>query len=265
MPTTTMDTLPLWALFLAAVASILLSLTVGFRAGLLRRKQAEGEPEGPVGSVAGATLGLLAFMLAFTFGMTANRFDTRKQLLLDEVNALGTAALRADLLPEPHRAECRELLKRYVDLRVEMPRDVRKLPQALKESEALQDQLWSHAMALARADMNSDIGALFVESLNTVIDLHTSRVTVALKYRIPAMIWYALILLTILSMAAVGYHFGILGRSSAAVHLILALSFSLVFLLIADLDRGASGLLKVSQQPMIDLQQKLSHPVQKLK
>jgi hypothetical protein len=254
------EQLPLWAVFAVNVAIVLLAVTCGYRAGLLRRKLAEGEPEGAVGSVVGATLGLLAFMLAFTFGMTANRFDTRKQLLLDEVNALGTASLRADLLPEPHRTACRDLLRQYVDLRVQTGLDPKILPLGLEESARIQQALWSHAMALARADMNSDIGALFVESLNTVIELHTSRVTVGLKYRIPPRIWQVLIALTILSMTSVGYHFGIVGRSSFAAHLLLAISFSLVVLLVADLDRAASGLLKVSQQPMIELQQRLAAP-----
>ena len=258
MPTFSTYELPIWAFFLIMVATVLISLGLGYWAGILRRKRTEGEPEGPIGGVVGATLGLLAFMLAFTFGVTANRLDARKQLLLDEVNTLGTAALRADLLPEPHRAECRALLRRYVDARVRGTSDFSKLMESLQETEQIQRELWSHGVALARADMNSDIGALFIESLNSVVEIHNSRLTVALQYRIPKVIWCVLILLTFLSMAAVGYQFGIIGRCSVAEIVILALSFSLVVVLIADLDRGAQGLLKVNQQPMIDLQSRLS-------
>lgn len=249
---------PLWVIFAIMVATILISLTIGYRAGILVRKRAEGEPEGPIGGVVGATLGLLAFMLAFTFGVTTNRFDTRKQLLLDEVNALGTAALRADLLPEPHRTECARLIGQYVDARVLGASDISRLPETLKTTERIQSDLWSHAVALARADMNSDIGALFVESINSIVELHRSRTTVALQYRIPPVVWQILLLLTFLSMVAVGYQFGITGRYSAAEILILALSFSLVVVLIADLDRATNGLVTVNQQPMIDLQQRLS-------
>lgn len=250
--------MPLWALFAIMVATILTSLTIGYRAGIVVRKRAEGEPEGPIGGVVGATLGLLAFMLAFTFGVATNRFDTRKQLLLDEVNALGTAAMRADLLPEPHRTECGRLLRQYVDARVLLTSDLSRLTETLQATEGFQAELWSHAVALARADMNSDIGALFVESINALVELHRSRTTVALQYRIPPVVWQFLLLLTILSMVAVGYQFGIAGRYSAAETLILALSFSLVVTLIADLDRSISGIVKVNQQPMLDLQQRLS-------
>jgi hypothetical protein len=256
MPVIHADSIPIWAVFLLFVATVMAAVTAGCRIGLLRSRKGGGEPEGPAGSVVGAALGLLAFMLAFTFGITAGRLDTRKQLLLDEVNAIGTAALRAQLLPEPHRSECRALLRAYVAGRAAITPAT--LPQMIREAEGIQSELWAHAVALARADMNSDIGALFAEALNEVFDLHTSRVTVGGKYRIPPMIWGVLIALTVLSMAAVGYQFGVLGRTGVAFHLVLAVSFSLVVTLIADLDRGTSSLLKVSQQPMVDLQARLA-------
>jgi hypothetical protein len=253
--------IPLGGVFLVSVVVVLLSVTAGYYTGLWRRKRSPAEAEGPVGSVVGALLGLLAFLLAFTFGIAANRFDTRKQLLLDEVNAIGTASLRAELLPEPHRAECLKLLRRYVDIRVELTDHPEKIAEALAESEAIQKQLWAQAVALARADMNSDIGALFVESLNAVFDLQTSRTTVALQYRIPSGVWFGLLLVTIFSMAGVGYQFGLAGRRNPAVHLAMAITFSAVVLLIADLDRTTQGVLRVSQQPMLELQQKLNKPV----
>lgn len=249
---------PLWALFVISILLVLLSIRVGFHIGTVRRNKAGEVPEGPIGSVVGAVLGLLAFMLAFTFSLASNRFDTRKQLLLDEVNAIGTAALRAELFAEPYKSRILPLLKQYVDVRVSISTNVNGVGRAIKESEALQSELWGLAAELARADMNSDIGALFVESLNEMIDLHTARVTVATQYRVLPVIWLVLGCLTMFSMAGVGYQFGILNRSSFSAHLILALSFSMVVLLIVDLDRATSGSLKVSQQPMIDLQTKLA-------
>ncbi|UCG34340.1 MAG: hypothetical protein JSU68_06815, partial [Phycisphaerales bacterium] len=213
--------------------------------------------EGAVGSVVGATLGLLAFMLAFTFGMAASRRESRRELLLEEVNAIGTTFLRTDLISEPHRTEARRLLRKYVDLRLDVYGHPEKLPETLKESEKLQEQLWQHAAALADADLkNPDIVSLFVDSLNETIDLQTKRVVVG-RYRIPTIIWSVFCLLTILSMAAVGYHFGQSGKGNFLVHLVLALSFSVVVFLIADLDRAAEGWLKVSNQPMMELRQQL--------
>ena len=108
--TTVLDVLPLWGLFLAIVVLVLAAIEGGYRLGSYRHRQSGREKEAPVGAMVGATLGLLAFMLAFTFGMAASRFDTRKQLVLDEANAIGTTYLRAAMLPE-RRDEIRALLR----------------------------------------------------------------------------------------------------------------------------------------------------------
>jgi hypothetical protein len=132
------------------------------------------------------------------------------------------------------------------------------LPQALVDSVALHDQLWSQVTDLSEQYKDSVLFGLYTQALNDVIDLHTKRVTVALQYRIPSSIWLALYFLTILAMAAVGYHFGISGSGNYWISLLLAFAFSAIILLIADLDRPLEGLLKVNQKPMIELQQQLS-------
>lgn len=247
------EQIPLWLVFLISVGLVLLSIKAGISLARARQKGSP-ESEGPIGSVVGATLGLLAFMLAFTFGIAAARRDTKKDLLLDEVNAIGTTYLRASLIPEPHRSEVRKLLRRYVDVRVESYGHREKLPQAIEESKRIHDQLWVHAAALADANLkNPDIASLFVDSLNETIDFQTKRVTVGF-YHIPGFIWSVLAALTIVSMAVVGYQFGHSARGNWLIATALAVTFSLVIILIADLDRVSSGWLKVSNQPMIALQ-----------
>ena len=251
-----LDRIPLTVLFILTVGLVLGAITVGIRLGALRKKRLGNEPEGPVGSVAGAVLGLLAFLLAFTFSIASSRFDTRKQLLLDEVNAIRTAALRADLLPEPHRTQCRDQIRKYVDVRLTVIRGSQDVEKILAESEAAHHELWSHAVSLAKADMNSDIGALFVESLNQVIELHNSRKTVALQYRVPPRVWTGLLVLTLLSMGIVGYQFGLSGRGDLLVNLTMAITFAIVFDLIVRLDRPAGGMM-VDPRPMIQLREAL--------
>src|SRR5262245_8635230 len=75
---------------------------------LFRRSHREtgvgGSDGGDDGYVVSAVLGLLALLLGFTFSLAADRFDTRRILVLEEANAIGTTYLRAQLLTEPHRA-----------------------------------------------------------------------------------------------------------------------------------------------------------------
>lgn len=251
-----LDRYDLGVVSVGAFAVVLASIALGYALGRLQLKRGVEHGDAPVGSVVGAMLGLLAFILAFTFGIVSSRFDSRKQLLLDDVNAIATATLRSDLLPEPHRTECRALMKRYLDLRVAAIRDHSRIPGLVAESESLQVRLWEHAVALARLDMNTDIGALYVEALNDLADTQRSRITVGLLYRIPSVIWTGLIWITVASMTAVGYQFGLAGRMSWVMALTLAVTFSSVVVLIARLDRTERGAILVDQRPMIELQQR---------
>jgi hypothetical protein len=252
------DILPLGIIYLLTVAIVYLSILAGILLARFWRIHAREEKEEAVNTAVGAVLALLAFILAFTFSLTASRFDSRKQLLLDEVNAIGTVFLRAGLIPEPQRTEVRRLLKSYVDIRVNLTKHPETVLQAIKQSEELQDQMWTHAEALAQLDLkNPDIVSLFVDSLNEMIDLQTSRVVVALIYRIPNLMWYALLGITVIAMTSVGYLFGKSAKINWPLILLLAFAFSVVIALIADLDRMGGGLIKINQQPMFDLQKKI--------
>src|SRR4029450_4474033 len=112
-----LDPFPLWTLLPLTIAIAVISVELGFRAALYR-KQRSAEPEAPSAGMVGATLGLLAFMLAFTFGLAGARFEARRQLVQTEPNPLPPPYLRTELLPEPMRTDSQALLKEYVDARL---------------------------------------------------------------------------------------------------------------------------------------------------
>jgi hypothetical protein len=253
-----LDALPLWGLFMAFLLVVLLSVECGYRIGKYRRSQSEEEKEAPVGAMVGATLGLLAFMLAFTFGMAASRFDARKQVLLDEANAIGTTYLRAAILPD-RREAIRALLREYVDARLDAVQSG-KVMESIRRSENLQEQLWAHAVALGENNPTSIVVGLFVQSLNEVIDLHAKRVTAGLRNRIPGAIWLVLFAVAVVSLATMGYHAGLSRTSRSPAELAVAFTFSAVIGLIADLDRPQEGALVVSQQALVDLRESMRAP-----
>jgi hypothetical protein len=237
------------------VVLILLAVEAGFRLGRWRQRCAEHERETLVGAIVAASLGLLAFLLAFTFGMAASRFNTWRELVLDEANAIGTTYLRAALLPEPYRTEIRTFLRDYVDLRLEAVQPGRTVP-ALARSEELQGRLWAQAVIVGEKYPTRN-PVLFIQSLNDVIQLHAKRVTMGMRNHIPITIWGALYLTAILATAGVGYHGGLTSPIRTLATLALVVIFSGILWLIADLDRPQEGLLKVSQQAMIDLRKSL--------
>jgi hypothetical protein len=232
----------------------LLAVETGYWLGKWRRSR-DHELEGSASTTVGTTLGLLAFTLAFTFSMAASRFDTRKELVLEEANAIGTAHLRALLLPPPHAAEVRKLLRRYVDARLEAVSGPSAISEGAARSVELQGLLWQQAVA-AGAVQDTQRTALFIAALNDVIDLHSKRLT-AWRNRIPTTIWLFLYLTAFLGMASMGYHTGLTGSRRTAAVVFLTLAFSGALTLVADLDRPHQGLIRVSQQAMHDLQQSM--------
>ena len=250
--------LPLWVTFIGIVLLVVFSICLGIY--IAGKRRFKSEQEGSIGTAASATLGLLAFILAFSFGLTASRYDARRQLLLDEVTAIETTALRADLIPEPHRSEVRGLLRKYVDGRLALIENRENVRERIKEAEEIQRQLWAQAAALTDADLkNADIVSLFVDSVNELINMQTRRVTVG-SYHIPWLIWLVLFGVTILSMIKVGYLFGKSEHNNWLFIIALSLAFSGVMILIVDLDRAGTrttGSIQVNQQPLLDLNERL--------
>lgn len=251
------DAFPLWVLYIISLAIVLLSIEAGWQLGRYRRQSSGGERDAPVGAAVGSTLGLLAFLLAFTFGMAATRYDTRKQIVLQEANAIGTTYLRTDFLPLSGGDEARSLLREYAALRAGGANAIMGAEGVSKTAD-LHHRLWAIA-AGSVVDSDSIATGLFIQSLNEMIDLDAVHLT-ALRNRIPDTIWLMLFVVTVSSMVALGYQFGLTGVRSWTTMILLALVFTFVILLIADLDRPQAGWLQVSQQPIIDLLNTIAEP-----
>jgi hypothetical protein len=127
--------------------------------------------------------------------------------------------------------------------------------QGAASSTRLHDRIWKQAEIAAAADPRSVPVGLFVQSLNETIDLHSRRMLVGVRSRIPTVIWLALFLVAYLAMSEIGYHAGLAGSRRSLSVAAMVVTFALVMLLIADLDRPREGLLEVSQQAMLELRQ----------
>jgi hypothetical protein len=258
MITAPLDAIPLWAMLPAFGIFLWLAMEGGYRLGKWRREHIAVEKEQPVGAMVASILGLVALVLGFTFSLAASRFEARRTAILDEANAIGTTWLRARLLPEPQRSEVNRLLQEYVDVRIHGTEEG-KTEQALQRSEELHSLLWAQAAAAAEQDTGSIVTGIFIQSLNETIDLHATRVLVGIRSRIPLVIWIGLFGLAMLGMAAVGYQAALSASLRSPAMIGLVLSFAVVLHLIADLDRGQEGLLRVSQQALIDLQRSMQN------
>jgi ABC-type multidrug transport system fused ATPase/permease subunit len=249
--------LEITGMFLIPLLVVLIPIFMGQRYGIYRSKKTEDMQHTPVGTVVGSTFGLLAFMLAFTFQIVSNRYDTRKELLVAEVTNIRTAYLRAGLIPEPFRTETRNLLVEYVDLRIQVAGDPSKIGHLRTRSQQILDTFWSYSEKLGELDRSSENYSLFISSINDLVDNYNQRITMALEFRIPVVILWALFIITFFSMLALGYQFGISGKGSFRINLLLGVIFAVVMFLILALDRPETGLAQVNQKPMYTLQHQL--------
>ena len=209
--------------------------------------------------ILGAVLTLLSLMLGFTYAMSGGRFETRRQLVIEEANAIGTTYLRAKTLPEPRSSEIQELLRQYTALRVEIGRMTDASPEKILEvdnrTKQLQNLIWSHAVVLARENPNPVI-SIFLQTLNEMIDLHTKRLA-AFRNRVPFPIYLVLFVVSIITLGLVGFYVGSHRQRALLITAMLALLVSSVMWLIMDLDQPVRGAIKASQQSLIELHQDL--------
>jgi hypothetical protein len=251
----------LWLYLVGGTLLAAASAEVGYRLGKRRHALAPEEKEGPVGAMVAAILGLLGFMLAFTFGVAASRFESRAEMVMQQANAIETAYLRSQLLSEPERTEGMTLLLEYVD--VQLPdltgKDERQvLARAVARSEELQGKLWSLAVsATAKDPVTTD---LFSEALKDVFDAHARRVHLGVYGRIPWILWLSLFLLTLLGMLATGYFAGLSAARRSPMELGMLLAFACVIYLVIDLDRPDAGILRTNPRPLVDVRTRITAP-----
>ena len=246
------DALPLWTVYLLTIGLSFLAVELGYRFGKYWKRRRPDEQENQIEPMIAATLGLWAFLLAFLVSIATGRFDVRRSLVVDEANSIGTTYLRAGYLPEPGASKSRELLREYASVRLQLT-ELDTYPAARQRSEEIQVHLWGIAEDLARTQPANPVLAIYIDSLNQTIDLHTARITALTVGRIPFANYAGMYLVAILALFMLGFQSGINGNRDLVVTTALILIFSGIMLLIIDLDRPWGGLLRVSVQPIQDL------------
>ena len=186
---------------------LLAMLEAGWR--LRQRHGNQSEAQG-LGAVDGAVFSLMGLLVAFTFSGAAGRFDERRAQVVQEANAVGTAYLRLDLLPESPRAALQEQFRQYVDERLATYRaipDMVQVSQHLNRSIALQGEIWKGAVKAASETLGTPAPMLLLPALNEMIDITSTRMGSA-EMHPPAVIFAMLIGLTLASALLAGYGMG---------------------------------------------------------
>jgi hypothetical protein len=257
--TQVLDSISIGALFLLIAIVLLVCYEVGFRVGRWWQDRMPGEQEGPTDMLVGSLLALMAFMLAIAMGMAADRFDTRRNLVLAEANAIGTTYLQAEYLPEPEAEELKALLREYLPLRI-APDDLSAVQVRVERSMALHAEMWAITAEVARSGYSGDLVSAFGDSLTELVRLNETRIVAGLYARVPETVVLLLLIGSALSLAMVGYSAGLRRRRSVLSAVVLVVALGVVLTLVIDLDRPQDGLINVSQQALLDVQRWIGLP-----
>jgi Protein of unknown function (DUF4239) len=194
---------------------------------------------------------LTSFLLGFTLALAAPRFAERRALLIDEANAVRVSYLRARTVAEPIREQAQQLLRQYVDARIDLNNAglaTGPLAEAGNRSKQIQGRLWDAVVEVTKND-RSAVAAAYMSSINQIIDLHEKRVS-ALEYRIPVTIWSLIFSVSIIAVFARGLT---LARRFWMTLILSPLTIAIVVTLIADLDTPGRGLIRSDQRAMLRL------------
>ena len=256
MDTLSLYELPPWVTGALILIVLILAIELGFRSGRSKRRSNEKADDTIRGDVTlGALLALLGLLLAFTYAFTLSRADQRKQAILHEANAIGTAFLRADLAAEPGRTELRKRLLEYTRTRVvtyDEAKNREQVKQVIERSLKAQAKLWPATKKALEGDIPGPIQASIVTAINEVLDVHTMRLVATLD-RIPGIVLILIVLVAAISLATAAYDAGLRESMSRLRMTAFAIVLAALILVIMDFDMPHRGFIQVSDVSLTTL------------
>lgn len=235
---------------------LIISVEIGYWIGLKAKVEMTLPMRSQISTIQTAILTIFSFLLGFTFAMALSRFDNRKEMVVKESNAIGTALLRSEFLPEDQRSKMHGLFKEYVNVKFSLTsrenipvKEKRELNQNVRR---LQTLMWAEAITATELNPLSVPAGMFATSINHLIDIHTER-DIAISNHVPEVVLLGLLLFAAFAIGILGYGNGLAATHARYPAIILCIVITISFILIIDLDRPNRGLTKVSQESMIEL------------
>ena len=254
-----LDDIPMLVFLLLITVLMVSFIEIGFRIGGYDRRDRNKAQVAQVRAIMGASLGLLAFMLAFSFSRAQSHYEARIDAYLVEISAIDSAYRGADLLDEPRRTSAKTLLRQFVQLRRDSSYaadtgDLEEAIEIIRDAERIHDKLWKIASSSMSSPGDSIDDSIFVNAILEMIKANDERIQAKLFNRISLVIWFTLFLMSFLSMIVMGYQAQLTGTRSILATWALAFAFAAVMTLVTDLDRPQMSLFKMNQSLMIELQ-----------
>ncbi len=250
-----------WLLFFVLLLGLMLAVEIGSR---MRPAALDQRHQSLVQSARDGLTVLLSFLLGFALPMTLPYYEMRRDLMIEEANAIATVDQRAQLVPDPYRGHIRELLPQYADAQLDFARegDDAAVRASMARAARLQAAMWREAVALVREHPDSGTSPIIAQAtaaLGNLADLNAKRLA-AYERRIPETIWFVLTLLAVLTCFVVGYS---MEERLLLTMLVLPLTVATVLSLVSELEFPRTGFIRIGQESMqrerLELRAELGH------
>lgn len=241
---------PLWLVSAVLVAALIAAALLGWQ--LRHRREDEGAPSDQEGYILSAVSGLLALLIGFTFSLAIDRFDERRDAVLQEAQAIQSAYLKTQILGEPYRTKMSSLLVEYTDNKIALgnvePGTEQKM--LLAKNEQFLTDLWAETLAAFPTIKSLDFSSSFVDTMNGLEEMDAARKE-GRRAHVPTQVYAILFIYEIVAAGVFGFVMS--GRRGREIAAFLLLLFAMSMILVIDLDRPSTGRIKESQEAMVAL------------
>lgn len=242
-----------WIVAVGLLIGMLVCLELGGRAA----KRDPSLTKESMTVVEGALFTLLGLILAFSFSTAVTRFDQRRLVAVEEANAIGTAYLRFDLLPQTSSEPLKAVMRDYLDARLEFNRSL-SAPganqTAVNRTKSLQQELWTLATQAVSEHHARNEPMLILPALNDVFDRASDR-EIQVRTETPGVVVGLMIVLSLCCAFIAGRMLADAGRATFAKRLLFGAAIATTLYVVLDLDHPREGLIRVDyvDQLLVDL------------
>ncbi|RZL28699.1 MAG: DUF4239 domain-containing protein [Sphingomonas sp.] len=240
------------SLLVISLILLILLLAATHVGRIIGRRRRDRTEDKDASSLATGMLGIFALLIAFTYSLSLTRYDTRRSMVLEEANAIGTTANYALMLPANRKAAILPLLDRYTRLRIDLGSPYEDRFHVRNDAaNATLTRLWKEATALTAEAPQSLPAYRFVSALNEQTNIAEARIT-ALRNHVPILVLIVLSVIAMVSLGFAGFASGLAGFDRYVGLTIMAAAITMLIAMTIDLDRPNRGSIEISKQPLID-------------